>query len=140
MRPGQGKTRRLNYADFGDSGASIWLLLYVGGTLTGLTGLLSLVSILFHEQSNIRIITAVFAPVAFLASIICSSIFICSFGTKYIGSWFAYGIGLFLLFGAFYCDWILAAIAGNWGGLPSSDIAVLYWIYFVSKRLPMLST
>jgi hypothetical protein len=47
---------------------------------------------------------------------------------------------LFWLFGAFYCDWILAAIAENWAGLPSSDIAFLYWIYFAAKRMPMLST
>lgn len=47
-----------------------------------------------------------------------------------------------VLFGplaAFHSDWILAAIAGTWAGAPSSDIAVIYWIYFASKRLPMLS-
>ncbi|PMD16151.1 hypothetical protein NA56DRAFT_663393 [Hyaloscypha hepaticicola] len=55
---------------------------------------------------------------------------------------FGFGIAaiVFGLLGAFYCDWILAAIAGNWGGFPSSDIAVLYWTYFAAKRLPMLST
>jgi hypothetical protein len=45
----------------------------------------------------------------------------------------------FGLAAAFYCDWILAAIAENWAGLPSNDIAVLFWFYFVAKRLPMLS-
>ena len=49
------------------------------------------------------------------------------------------GIVFFGLFGAFYCDWILAAVARNWAGLPSNDIAVLFWVYFVAKRLPMLS-
>ena len=49
------------------------------------------------------------------------------------------GVLFFGLFGAFYCDWILAAIARNWAGLPSNDIAVLFWVYFVAKRLPMLS-
>jgi hypothetical protein len=56
-----------------------------------------------------------------------------------IGYLFVCSVGIFLLFGGLYCDWILAAIAGNWGGLPSSDVAALYWIYFVSKRLPMFS-
>jgi hypothetical protein len=49
------------------------------------------------------------------------------------------GILCFGLFGAFYCDWILAAITRNWAGLPSNDIAVLFWVYFLAKRLPMLS-
>jgi hypothetical protein len=49
------------------------------------------------------------------------------------------GILCFGLFGALYCDWILAAIARNWAGLPSNDIAVLFWVYFLAKRLPMLS-
>jgi hypothetical protein len=49
------------------------------------------------------------------------------------------GILFFGLFGAFYCDWILAAIAGSWAGLPSNDIAVLFWVYVAAKRLPMLS-
>lgn len=49
------------------------------------------------------------------------------------------GILFFGLFGAFYCDWILAALTNNWSGAPSNDIAALYWIYFVAKRFPMLS-
>lgn len=45
-------------------------------------------------------------------------------------------LGLLLLM-LFYSDWILGAIAGNLAGAPSSDIAVLYWLYFATKRLPL---
>jgi hypothetical protein len=38
-----------------------------------------------------------------------------------------------------YSDWILAAIAGNLTGYPTSDNAVLFWTYFLAKRLPLLS-
>jgi hypothetical protein len=37
---------------------------------------------------------------------------------------------------AFYSDWILVAIAENLSGSPSSDNAVVFWIYFAAKRLP----
>ena len=36
-------------------------------------------------------------------------------------------------------DWLLGAIASNLSGYPSSDIAVLYWGYFIAKRLPIAS-
>ena len=36
--------------------------------------------------------------------------------------------GLMLVLGAFYADWILAALAGNLVGVPSGDTAVLYWV------------
>ena len=38
-----------------------------------------------------------------------------------------------------YSDWILGAVAGNLAGVPSGDIAWLYWAYFISKRLPLFS-
>jgi hypothetical protein len=36
-------------------------------------------------------------------------------------------------------NWILAAIAGNYGGVPDGNNLVLYWMYFAAKRLPLLS-
>ncbi|KAN0093545.1 hypothetical protein V8E51_016729 [Hyaloscypha variabilis] len=38
-----------------------------------------------------------------------------------------------------YSDFALAAIKGEWSGVPSSDDAVFFWVYWVAKRLPMLS-
>lgn len=40
---------------------------------------------------------------------------------------------------ALYSDWILAAIADDWTGVPDGNNAVLYWIYFAAKRLTMAS-
>lgn len=41
-------------------------------------------------------------------------------------------------FAALYSDWALGVMTGNLVGAPSSNIRVLYWIYFVAKRLPLL--
>jgi hypothetical protein len=55
----------------------------------------------------------------------------------------SFGFAVILVWVGLLCsvwsDWILAAIANNWGGLPSGDIAFLFWIYFIAKRLPMFS-
>jgi hypothetical protein len=40
---------------------------------------------------------------------------------------------------ALYSDWVLGAIARNLAGFLSGDVSVLYWSYFVAKRLPFLS-
>lgn len=47
-------------------------------------------------------------------------------------------IAAFVLY-AFYSDWALGIMAGNLKGIPSPDVAWLYWLYFISKRLTMLS-
>jgi hypothetical protein len=40
---------------------------------------------------------------------------------------------------AFYADWVLGAVAQNLGGVPSKDVAPLYWVFFAAKQLSMLS-
>ena len=40
---------------------------------------------------------------------------------------------------AFYSDWALAAVSGNLVGTPTKHNAVLYYFFWVAKRLPMLS-
>jgi hypothetical protein len=37
-----------------------------------------------------------------------------------------------------YSDWVLGVITGNLAGAPSGDVKVIYWIYFVAKRLPLM--
>jgi hypothetical protein len=37
---------------------------------------------------------------------------------------------------ALWSDWVLAGLADNLIGVPSSDNAVLYFGYFAAKRLP----
>jgi hypothetical protein len=48
-------------------------------------------------------------------------------------------IGMVGILFALYSDFAIGAIAGNMAGVPSSDNAVLYWGYFIIKRLPILS-
>jgi hypothetical protein len=40
---------------------------------------------------------------------------------------------------ALYSDWVLAGLAGNLIGMPSSDNSLLYFGYFAAKRLPFFS-
>ncbi|KAF8848145.1 hypothetical protein BDZ45DRAFT_664884 [Acephala macrosclerotiorum] len=151
------------------SRAKLWLLVYFCGAAVGMTGLLSLVVELFSQQHDIRLITYVFTLVAVtpltvwsLIALAWALVWLLNYILHFLRidqmmktiTWnikgldinghnlalaFAVAISGFGVFGAFYCDWILAAIAGNWGGFPSSDIAILYWSYFAAKRLPMLS-
>ena len=50
-----------------------------------------------------------------------------------------WGLAAFGILAVFYSDWALGMMTGNISGLPSGDVAPLYWSYFVGKRLPMLS-
>jgi hypothetical protein len=46
---------------------------------------------------------------------------------------------IFIGLAALYSDWALGVTAGNLAGQPSPEIKVLYWAYFASERLTMLS-
>jgi len=50
-----------------------------------------------------------------------------------------WGLAAFGILAVFYSEWASGMMAGNISGLPSGDVAALYWSYFVEKRLPMLS-
>ncbi len=100
-----------------------WLLLYIPGVSAGMAGLLSLVAKTINTNHDVMIITAVFGSVT-LAMAVVVGLFVCCFG----------------VLGAFYSDWILAAIAKNMTGTPTTDNAVFYWVYFVAKRLPFFSS
>lgn len=43
----------------------------------------------------------------------------------------------FCIYSAFFSDWLLSAISGDWAGLPNDDVQWLYWLYFAAKRAPM---
>lgn len=53
-------------------------------------------------------------------------------------SFFASALMLTGLLAALYSDWVLGVITGNLAGVPSGDVRVIYWIYFVAKRLPLM--
>ncbi|KAI5782541.1 hypothetical protein FPQ18DRAFT_267391 [Pyronema domesticum] len=121
-----------------------WLLLYVAGSIVGLTGLISLV-IMAWENNFIQISTFVVSGCAGIAI----DVTLLSFkdDTEDVGRKIVvFGMGghlvfLFLLgtLMAFYSDWVLAGVAGNMVGVPSGDNIVLYLIYFIAKRLPLFS-
>jgi hypothetical protein len=43
-----------------------------------------------------------------------------------------------LILVSFYADWMLGSMVGNLVGVLSGDNALLYWLYFATKRLNML--
>tara|TARA_R110002060_G_scaffold65608_1_gene74625 strand:- start:1102 stop:1482 length:381 start_codon:yes stop_codon:yes gene_type:complete len=50
---------------------------------------------------------------------------------------------LLLVFMLNYMDWLLAAVTGNWSGVPSKldkGGKVLYWAYFACKRFASFSS
>jgi hypothetical protein len=124
-----------------------WLILYIPGVGAGLAGLLSLVGETIHSNHNVMIVTAVFGAVTLAAALLVGVLVCCGSNGRIIGSLIGSGVtslfvilGCFGVLGAFYSDWILAAIAENMPGTPSSDNAALYWSYFVAKRLPFFSS
>jgi hypothetical protein len=141
--------------DYGESAKILfWLFLYIPGVVAGLAGLFSLVGQTIMTNKDVKIITAVFGGVTLALAAVTGLVVCCalisdskSSASHLFESMFASGIsavgisvGLFAILGAFYSDWILAAIAENLSGAPSSDNAALYWSYFAAKRLPFFSS
>jgi TM2 domain-containing membrane protein YozV len=61
-------------------------------------------------------------------------------GAAISGSLAATVVGGIGIFAALYSDWALGVLTGNLAGEPSEDTRILYWIYFVAKRLPLLTS
>jgi len=134
--------KRKNYS-------SAWLLLYLPGLITGMFGLIFLV----RENWNIRavqlityIMWSVLGGLTLLGG--CGALFnimkkeglgwkTLSAFTTLLGGFTTLLGGAELVVGALYSDWILGAIAGNYGGVPSGDNVWLYWGYIVAKKLPL---
>ena len=139
-----------------------WMLLYVPGVVAGLSGLLSLVFKEIGHNADVKIITEVFGIVIAFPAGLMLIVGIVSMCRQCCGSrkeevhnssmedlgktTVAIGIMVSLVAGsttsvlaALYSDWILGAIAGNLVGLPSGDVAPLYWGYILAKRLPFFS-
>ena len=116
-----------------------WLGLYLAGSLPGIVGLLSLVKENWSLHT-VKVITYVFS--SFSLFFLIYSVGSCFHGATKMETYyviilygFVHSVGFGVLV-AIYSDWILGAIAGNLAGEPSSDIATIYWLYFVAKRLP----
>jgi len=104
--------------------------------IAGFVGLVSLISQNWSGHRKLHTITYAFSGVmAFF-------ILVLGFITSKIGDmweapflWFAVFTGLAALYG----DWALGAMVDNLLGTPSGDSSYLYWLYFILKRLTMLS-
>jgi hypothetical protein len=123
------------------------LVIYSGGIVVGLTGLLSLVSEAIAGNAKLQIITYVFGGLVGLPLVVGIFSFIywicvCGRAKKTGGTLsaksFGVAAGLFGILAALYSDWALAAMTGNWIGAPSEDKQGLYWTYFGAKRLLIL--
>ena len=121
-----------------------WLILYGIGLIIGMVGVVSLAK---EEWSlrQVRLITYSFGGLAgglTLMAAIAGAIGFCVSGLNdglVIMGPLGICFGSFGFLAVLYSDWLLGAIAGDLAGVPSSDNAVLYWIYFVAKRLPLAS-
>jgi hypothetical protein len=128
--------------------ALFWTLLYIPGVIVGLAELISLVIQEIRHNPTVERITLVFGTVvATLAVLSLIAVIIISdsdgglvrvIGWSSVGFLFGAATTIGIL-GPLYSDWILGAIAQNLAGTPSSDNALLYWCYFVAKRLPFFS-
>jgi hypothetical protein len=60
-----------------------------------------------------------------------------------LGSWRLKSVDLLTILVAFYLfsvsmtDWVLGAIAGDVSGIPEGKVAILVWLYFAVRRLPI---
>ncbi len=136
-----------------------WLLLYLPGLVIGLVGLLSILVETVHHNAQVRAISVAFGALGLVAlagfgvwgivSFVredaeeaCDGVLSCLITAVFGGGGMALVLGLPILglLAALYSDWVLGAVAGSLAGVPSSDVAPLYWTYFVAKRLPFFSS
>jgi hypothetical protein len=115
--------------------------------LAGIIGLMSLIHKFGHGHHGITKLTASFYTIVgvgiitYLLGSVYTLFHLGSPGIVYriaVGG-LVWGLAAFGILAVFYSDWALGMMAGNISGLPSGDVAALYWSYFVGKRLPMLS-
>ncbi|KAF2494915.1 hypothetical protein BU16DRAFT_51086 [Lophium mytilinum] len=133
-----------------------WLILYLLGTVTGMTGLIALIITSFRHNKDVRSLTYGFTIAVIVLSMATAAYWykihweanrngytgLTALTSAYkdtFGSFFLAFIGAFGFFAALYSDLVLGAIAQNWGGFPSEDNSALYWTWFVAKRICMFS-
>jgi hypothetical protein len=123
----------------------VWLIAFIVGLIIGMVGLMSLVAETWDNRS-VRVITFTFLATGLTIGGVgivlgCRATWNQPNGdlgrpARFAGVALAYCVVSVSLL---YSDWILSAVAENPSGVPSSDFAWLYWAYFISERLPLLS-
>ena len=103
--------------------------------IIGFTGLISLVT--QHWTSQTLIITLIFVVLIGVAAV-ATVVFPLTGDISMTNS---SALGLLVIFALvpLYADWMLGSMVDNLVGVPSGDVAVIYWLYFASKRLNMLN-
>ena len=149
------------YGDQTDEGPGVkwsllwWLTLYGLGTIVGLTGLLSIVYRTYTSNHLVRQISSIFLGIAIGPSALYIVIVILikvvrkpnqnhpKFGlgntlvhTAFVAMILVLWAGMLA---AFYSDWVLGAITGDLVGTPTSSNKIIYWTYFLAKRIPLFS-
>jgi hypothetical protein len=122
---------------------SAWcLVIYVPGIVVGMVGLGPLVKQNWNSY-KIEIMTYVLGGMVVVLGIAVAVYCMYTSGSgEVVKSW---GWGLLACFcgcgilAVLYSDWVLGSISNDLSGYPSPDNSILFWTYFVAKRLPMLS-
>ncbi|KAF9443903.1 hypothetical protein P691DRAFT_678601, partial [Macrolepiota fuliginosa MF-IS2] len=124
-----------------------WILLYIPSTITGMSGLMSLVIQALHcHKKNMIILTAVFFTTVFVGMLVillpCTQKYGSSDTQVPYPAWLASSFGkftmLFTFIAAFYSDIALSMVTNNFIGLPSGGLAMVCWVYFTAKWLILL--
>ena len=129
------------------SAPRLWVMLYAVAVIIGLTGLVAFIAEAWSSNVSAAMIaiTGIFGEAALISPII---IFVIVSLQHDLPTGLTYGVSAVIIFlgflAAFYSDWMLAAVAVqvnnvSWAGYPSDDNAVLFWTYFLFKRLPFFS-
>jgi len=128
------------------SGVLGWLAFVVVGNIIGMAGIGPLVRQSWNDIPKLRTLSYVFIGVSACIMAL-SFLYGCLVPprsedgkiSRSMGGVFAFllsaGAASFLV--PFYIDWALAVMVGDLAGLPTSENMILYWSYFVAKRLPM---
>jgi hypothetical protein len=124
-----------------------WIIIYVVGTFIGAVALFSLVHETYKSNHEVRVLTDGFVGLATLTAVIAVIGIALAFALLHLGHIGAVAVGVFFFVllsvaGAslvFYNDLVLAAIAHDWWGRPSSDVKYVYWLYFAAKKIQMVA-
>jgi hypothetical protein len=121
------------------------LMLYGVGTLMGFVGLVALIKDAWYIPKLRHLTYGFVAVVAAVSVFIGIIVYNARENSRFRMGFFASigtAIVVFAAGAVIYSDWALAIIAGNLIGTPDGNnilVNVLYWSYFVAKRLPMFS-
>lgn len=131
-----------------------WLILFLSGTVIGMIGLCSFLWTSFRQNDTIKYLTYGFAaPMVIIPALVAMLWYTehCfgpsngrggmkkAYRHTFYGAFVAF-IAVFGFFSALYGDLVLGVIADNIIGLPTGDAIVpIFWIWFIAKRLTLLS-